>query len=235
LNTSTQTLSASTGIQVNKPDYGDVVADNYLYDFGGYIFGHSPATETVQTIPLEDAQGDSIAIQATGPLTVAFVADPLREGLPWWLQAYRRPDVGLNHPEGWNWSKSTQTASLNSASSEEPALDQPFYHIKGLFITPQDANGTGPQLTTATAGDQLRLQARAYNFSLVDVPAGSQVHARFYGQVYDNGTLVGNSFLIGEDVIEPIPGFKSTSTNQEVPNWALANMTFDIAGVPINT
>jgi hypothetical protein len=87
LNTSTQTLSASTGIQVNKPDFGDVVADNYLYDFGGYVFGQSPATGTVQTIPLEDAQGHPIAIQATGPLTVGFVADPLREGLPWWLQA----------------------------------------------------------------------------------------------------------------------------------------------------
>jgi hypothetical protein len=153
LNTSAQTLSASTGIQVNKPDCGDIVADNYLYDFGGYIFGQSPPTGTVQTIPLEDAQGDPIAIQATGP-----------------------------------------------------------------------------QLTTATAGDQLRLQARVYNYSLVDMPTGTQADVRFYGQVYDNGNLVGNSFLIGEDVIGPIPGFNSTSTNGEAPNWTLAGTTFDTTG-----
>ena len=230
LNTSAQTLSASTGIQVNKPDFGDIVADNYLYDFGGYIFGQTPPTGTVQTIPLEDTQGNPIAIQTTGPLTVGFVADPLREQLPWWLQAYTRPDVGLNHPERWDWSKSTQTASFNSANDVEPALDQPFYHIKGLFITPQDANGTGPQLTTTIAGEQLSLQARVYNYSLVDMPAGTQVHVRFYGQVYDNGNLVGNSFLIGEDVIGPIPGFNSTSTNGEAPNWALAGKTFDTTG-----
>jgi hypothetical protein len=234
VNTSTQTVSSSTGVQVNKPDFGDVVAENYLYDFGGYVFGLTPPAGTVQSIPLTNAQHQPISIQSTGPLVVGFVADPrLLDGqpLPWWLQAYKLPDVALNHPERWDWSESTRTASFNLFDKDVPPLDQSFYHMKGLFITPADATGAGPQLETATAGDQLQLQARVYNFSLVDMPADAAVHVRFYGQVWDNAELQGDSFLIGEDVIAPIPGFPSTSTgNDTMPNWALARTTFDTTG-----
>jgi hypothetical protein len=151
--------------------------------------------------------------------------------LPWWRQAYTLPDVGLSHPARWDWAKATQTASFNPADQGSSVpQDQVFYHIKGLFITPADADGIGPQLTQATAGDSLQLQARVYNFSLADMTAGTQVHVRFYGQRYENAALVGDSFLIGEAVIGPIPGFHSTSTDGEAPNWALAATTFDTSG-----
>jgi hypothetical protein len=231
LNTTTQTLEASTGIQVNKPAFTDLVADNYLYSFAGYVLGQAPPDGTLQSIPLEDAAGQPIDLQSTGPLTVAFLADPFQVNLPWWRQAYTRPDVGLHHPERWDWAKATQTAAFNPADQgSSTPQDQPFYRIKGLFITPQGAGGLGPQLTQATAGDTLQLQARVYNFSLADMAAGTQVHVRFYGQRYENAQLLGASFLIGEDVIGPIPGFNSTSTNGEAPNWALAATTFETSG-----
>jgi hypothetical protein len=232
-NTSTQTLAASTGIQVNKPQFASVIADSFLYDFAGYVFGQKPPAETVQTIPLTDEQHNPIDIQGTGPLLVGFLADPLREGLLWWRQAYTMPDVGLNHPERWDWSPSTQTASFNFANANDPPQDQAFYHIKGFFITPQDANATGPQLTTATAGDQLQLQARVYNFSLTDMPVGTQVHVQFYAQGYKDAELNGDSFLIGEaKLLQPIPGFNSPSTNGTLPNWALVSTTFDTGAHP---
>jgi hypothetical protein len=200
----------------------------YLYSFAGYVLGQMSPTGTLQTIPLTDEDDNPIDIQSTGPLTVAFLADPFQANLPWWRQAYTKPDVGLNHPERWDWSKTTQTATFNPAdrSSSSPQ-DQAFYHIKGFFITPADATGTGPQLSRATAGDTLQLQARVYNFSLADMPAGTQVHAQFYAQVYENARPVGDSFMIGEAVLGPLPGFNSASTNGTVPNWALASTTFD--------
>ena len=233
LNTSTQTLDASTGIQVHKPEFSDLVADTYLYSFAGFVLGQTSPEGTLQSIPLKDAQGSPIDLQSSGPLTVAFLADPFQSpDLPWWRQAYTKPDVGLNHPERWDWTKATHTATFNppDQSSSTPQ-DQAFYHIKGLFITPQGANGTGPPLTQATAGETLQLQARVSNFSLADMAAGTQVHVRFYGQVYENAELVGPSFLIGQEVTlpEPLCGFNSSSpacTGQ--PNWALASTPFDI-------
>jgi hypothetical protein len=55
------------------------------------------------------------------------------------------------------------------------------------------------------------------------MPAGTQVHA----QVYENARPVGDSFLIGEAVLGPLPGFNSASTKGTVSNWALAGTTFD--------
>jgi hypothetical protein len=229
LNSLTQTVDSSTGIQVNKPEFTDLVADNYLYSFAGFILGQASPDGTLQTIPLTDENDNPINVQTTGPLTVAFLADPFQVNLPWWRQAYTKPNVGLNHPERWDWSKSTQTAAFNPADqSSSTPQDQAFYHIKGFFITPADAGGTGPQLTQATAGDTLQLQARVYNFSLADMAAGTQVHAQFYAQRYENAQLVGDSFLIGETTLPALCGFKSSSQAcSGQPNWGLASTTFD--------
>jgi hypothetical protein len=66
-------------------------------------------------------------------------------------------------------------------------------------------------------GEKLQLRVRVYNFSLADMPPGTLVHTQFYGQVYEHAQLVGNSFLIGEDCISPIPGFKSASRSEATP------------------
>jgi hypothetical protein len=225
---------------VSKPVFPSVVADTYLYEFGGYVFGLNNPAVPLQQISLTDQSGQPVGIQSTGPLMVGFVADPLRAGLPWWRQAYTLPDVGVNHPERWDWSRSTQTASFNFADASVPPQDQGFYLMKGFFITPAGAGGVGPTRTTATAGDHLELTARVYNFSPVDTndptltaPAAS-IHVRFYGQAFDTSTgmLVGSAFLIGETEVDFITGFNSPTTAPGGSNWTLASVPFDTTPYP---
>ncbi len=247
LNVSTQTQEASEGVKVNKPEFSGDVATTYLYSFAGYVFGLKSPVESLQTIELEDSSNQSIAIQSTGPMLAGFLADPFQASAGvWWQQAYALPDVGLNHPSRWDWAKSTQTATFNcadgtnsqsctTATSNDPLLTD-FYRMKGFFITPADANGNGPSRSVATAGDQLTLTARIYNYSLVDTHDPSLSHpaatikVRFYGQLFEDGQLQGQAFLIGQDEIGFITGFKSVNTGPGGANWTVANVPFDTGG-----
>ena len=98
--------------------------------------------------------------------------------------------------------------------------------MRGLFITPAAHPGQGSQLV-AHAGDQLMLQARVYNYSLKAMDPNTTVHVRFYGQEWDHTTNsvpvgpIGNSFLIGEATLGPIPPFNTDTDN---PNWVLASL-----------
>jgi len=71
-------------------------------------------------------------------------------------------------------------------------------------------------------------QARVYNYSFAQMPAGTQVHARFYFQPMNGGingaSPVGDSVLIGEDILGPIPPFNDSG---DTLNWVLASTTFD--------
>jgi hypothetical protein len=224
LYTSTGSLDASTGIQVNKPEFGN--EGNYFYEFSGYVLGRQrpPTMFDAKTVTTGGDEPDDI--QSVGPMAVAFLANPVGTGAaPWWQQAYQKPDVGLSHPARWSWSPSQQQASFNSRNPKRPPQNEPFYHMKGLFIS--EADGKGPQRSIATAGDTVLLQARVYNFSLADMAPATTIHVRFYGQEYENAQLIGDSFLIGETSIGAIPGFKSKSTQGEAPNWALASHPFD--------
>ncbi len=103
--------------------------------------------------------------------------------------------------------------------------------MRGFFISRAPiANappGQGPQLLSAVAGDQLYLQARVYNYSLKAMPDGTVVHVRFYLQPWDkvNGLPSGNSVLVGEKQLGPIPPF---NTEDGGPlNWIMATTTWD--------
>ena len=210
LNTSTGSLDASTGIQVNKPNFGDEVARTYFYKFAGYVLGRQRPATMFDDKTVTTGGGVPDDIQSVGPMAVAFLADPVGTGgAPWWRQAYQKPDVGLSHPARWSWSPSLQEASFNDRHPNRPPQNEPFYHMKGLFITQSD--GKGPQRSIATAGDTVLLQARVYNFSLADMAPTTTIHVRFYGQEYENAQLVGDSFLIGETSIGAIPGFNSAT------------------------
>jgi hypothetical protein len=226
--TSTGSMEKSTGIQVNKPDFGDKVARTYFYEFAGYVLGRQ-RPDTIFDSKTVYSNGDDkepVEIQSVGPVAVAFLANPVgKSGAPWWRKAYKEPDVGLSHPARWSWSPSLQEASFNSRSPKQPPQNDPFYHMKGLFIS--QADGKGPQRSIATAGDTVLLQARVYNFSLADMAPTTTIHVRFYGQEYENAELVGDGFLIGETSIGPIPGFNSATTQGERPNWSLASLPFD--------
>jgi hypothetical protein len=237
LNENTASLSASTGVAVSKPAFDSEVATCCLYNFGSYIFGQQNLLDpTFQQIQVPDPSGNTAGIQLNGPLFVGFVADLVPNGVngisDFFPQAYNLPDVALNHPARWDWSKAAQRATFNSADGSTNPLDDAFYWMKGFFIAQAGVNN-GQNLTEATAGDQLALTARIYNYSLVDTnspalanPAAS-IHVRFYGQLFchsgastenscagSNGTscgaymLCGDSFPIGETQVASIPGFE---------------------------
>ena len=222
---------------MNKPPFSDEVARKYFYYYNSYVFSQEPPTDSF-TSPHLNNGGKPVDEQVFGPLMVAFAADPFHGATqaPWWRQAYAKPDIGLNHPARWTWDRETKTASFNfrhppkDPPDPKSILNDLFYHMKGLFIgQASDDPNHSPMISVATAGDRLRLQARVYNFSVADMPAGSSVHVRFFGQEYDKykASLVGDGFLIGESTIGSIPGFNSDSNQGKLPNWKLASTTFD--------
>ncbi len=236
MNSTTTSLSASTGIGVTKPgtflDY-----DEYEYTVGPYIYGSQLITRTIQNIQL------GTDIQTHGILRADFTADPTgSNGGAWWQQnPYTLPDVALNHPARWQISPQTSgtqtsnclaigpgTTTLDCATFNAPTSDiwqSQFYWMKGLLITAKEAKGQGPQITQAKAGDQVQLQARVYNYSLTDMPQGSTVQVQFYGQPWDETTLgpTDDAFLIDQVSLAPIPAFNSLSNNGEFPNWVMAS------------
>jgi hypothetical protein len=115
-------------------------------------------------------------------------------------------------------------AVLSQYSPNNPWLSI-FHQMRGFFISNANSPGQGPQLEQAKAGDVLTLQARVYNYSLAAMPSDSQVYVRFYFQPWKGTVAAGDSVLIGEDELSPIPPF-SDDTNAP-PNWVLASTTFD--------
>jgi hypothetical protein len=115
-----------------------------------------------------------------------------------------------------------------------------FYWLRGLFVTINGING--PQRAQATAGDTVFLRARVYNYSLTAMAADSAVHAAFYRQEWDTrlNRPIGDSVLIEEVELtndnggHVIPPFKSGSVDvhgHELPNWVLAQTSFDSTGL----
>ena len=262
LNENTTFLGSSTGIEVRQPVFDSGVVNCCHYAYSSYIFGQQNPSDNrpLQTITVTDSNKTSptpAAIQTSGPFFVDFTADLRPNGVngvsSFFPQAYSLPDVALNHPARWDWTKSTQSATFNSPTQSANLLDDSFYWMKGFFIVQAGGTAAGPNLIEATAGDQLSLSARIYNYSLVDTNSASlaqpaaSIHVRFYGQFSCNSgvntenscigpnnttcaanTLCGSSFLIGETQIASIPGFDSPSNQGTQPNWAITQpVNFD--------
>jgi hypothetical protein len=89
---------------------------------------------------------------------------------------------------GPNWIRIDKGSNIaNCAAFNLPEPDvwtSEFHWMKGFLITQASANGTGPQTTQATAGDQLLLQARVYNYSLTDMANGTTAVVRFYKSAF---------------------------------------------------
>jgi hypothetical protein len=244
----TTTLGKSTGLQISKPGTFPSF-QNYGYSVKPYIVGSMQPGGVVDNQPLS---GD---IQTVGVLRAVFTADPLSSNPSaggWWQQAYTAaPDVALNHPSRWTYSanplpsqgspaanclstgdgKSMDCAELSQRSPGNPWLDI-FHFMRGFFISSGVSPGQGPQLEQAKAGDVLTLQTRVYNYSLVDMPTGTEVHVRFYFMPWNTTRNLpaepnGNSYLINEEKVGPIPAFNESTGPNAQPNWTLVSTTFD--------
>ena len=241
LNKSVTSLGRSQGIGVEKP--GTFRApSSYNYVFTPHILGQKQPTSVVDSNPL---QAD---VTTFGLLRTAFTADPARNDAGgWWKGAYHdKPDVALNHPSRWSNQPAAAAAPLpaNCLDSKEGIdcinleprrpdnlWESNFHVMRGFFISNALSGGKGPQLTTATAGDKLRLDARVYNYSFASMPSNSQVHVRFYTQQVDvnNKHLpIGDSILIKDVTLSEIPPFRDG--DGDPLNWVLASTDFDTSG-----
>jgi hypothetical protein len=248
LQTSTQEIGASSGIEVSKPPTFREPS-HYQYGYQGIVFGrpfpagtgHEPTT--------------SADLAATGILELAFTADPTSFASgDWWssLNGYRSaPDVALNHPSRWDTFQSSGSpsdtclpaasggTSLSCVEFQDPPdfttgcedlsciWTNNFLKMRGVFVSSADAEG-GSQRQAAVAGELLKLQLRVYNYSLTPMPPGTEVHVRFYCQPWNprTNTANGSSVLIDEVVHDPIPRFSTVSLN-----WDLVSTTFDTTGL----
>ncbi|MFC3193324.1 FG-GAP repeat protein [Marinicella sediminis] len=233
LNTDTSKIGTSTGVAIKKP--GSFPNPSYYqYLLEPFIFGSEDQLQRSEnTKPDAD-------ILTRGPLQTAFAADPTDPGSgSWWSTSpYKQHiDVGFGFPARWEISNSNSQGLMDKETAclggECAIMDQPdannlwnssFYWLRGFYI---QSNGQGPQRTAAHTGDQLTLSVRVYNHSLKDMAKGDRLKVRFYGQQWDptiNQPMAGvNSFLIGQDVFQSLPGF---ATGAE-PNWRLAHTRFD--------
>jgi hypothetical protein len=245
----TNTLGKSTGLEISKP--GTFAnSQNYAYSVRPYIMGNMQPGGLVDNQPLS---GD---IQTVGVLRAVFTADPLSQDPAaggWWRQAYTAaPDVALNHPSRWTYTTlsvpssgpptnciatgveigtAMDCAQLSQRSPDNPWLDD-VHFMRGFFISSGVSPGQGPQLEQAKAGDVLTLQARVYNYSLLPMPDGTEVHVRFYFMPWNTTRNLpaepnGNSYLINEQKVDAIPAFNESSGPNAQPNWTLVSTAFD--------
>ena len=239
LNKSVTSYSSSTGIGVaSSGSFLD--PPNYRYALAPVIFGSAPPTGAVDRSPL------STDVQSYGLIRTAFTADPAGPDAGGFWGNYYLPDVALNRPAHWQLTTPTGDGAAapnclawGSGASQidcfGPGTFAPktpwtseFHFMRGFFISNAAHPGQGPQLSMATAGDQLTLQARVYNYSLQPMPDNTTVHVRFYAQPIDTSRRhlpVGNSVLIGEEKLNGIPAFDDTAGAPL--NWTLASTSFD--------
>jgi hypothetical protein len=240
LNKSSSSLGSSQGIEIDKA--GSFRTPGlYQYRVEPYIFGRPAPAGTVDDASLTED------IQTYGPLQAAYAANPLDPQAGSWWGSDTSPysqfiDVALNHPVRWNKTNPSGTQdSLNCLEAggrnncmlfndPDPSnlWNSQFYWMRGLFVTVDGVNG--PQRNQATAGDQVTLQARVYNYSLMDMPAGSTIQTRFYRQPMSGTTPVGNSVLISQVSTGPLPGFNS-ETSPNTPNWKVVTTSLDTTGL----
>jgi len=227
LTTSQTSLGESAGVLFTKP--GTFLdPSNYQYAYTPVIYGQQPPGGLVNDQSLDTD------VTTFGVLRTVYVVDPLSTGAGFWKDAYgQHPDVALNHPVRWQVKTATSDPGDGTCLAFDPGSsdldcvhlgtklpptgiwDDEFHAMRGLFITPATSPGQGSQLQVAHAGDQLMLQARVYNYSLKAMDPSTMVHVRFYGQEWDqsNHSPIGNSFLIGEAQLGPIPRFTTDTDN----------------------
>jgi hypothetical protein len=226
LNTHTVGQTASSSVTLNLAGSNFLNSTQYEYEVAGLILGATnPSvidTRDLKVCPPDNTDCSSAEqVQAdcttTGPLTVAYAADPTTAGGLWWqsVSPYRQQfDVALNNPSRWTnvnpdqventdlQCRGDQLSSNDCFTVNQPqgvtasdVWDTEFYSMKGLLVT---LGGTaGPQRDLATVGDEIFLQVRVYNYSLKAMESGTQVYARIYRQQVVVDTTEGDIAVVG--------------------------------------
>ena len=235
LNKSSSSLGASMGIAIHRT--GNFrVPPLYTYRVEPYIFGRQEPANYLDNLDLTEPN------TTFGPLQTAYVVNPKDSNAgSWWSTSpYTKDfDVALNHPVRWN--PTTGGDGLNCITSVYPAVclefnppylddlwNSEFHWMRGLQVTVN--SDQGPQRIDAVAGDEVFLQARVYNYSFKNMPAGSEIQVRFYRQQIDPQTkdLLGNSVLIQQVSAAPLPGFGSQSG---APNYSIVGTSMDTSAL----
>lgn len=258
VDTSSSSLGSSQGIKIEKPGSLPDPAQ-YAYGMKPYIFSEGlPEWSTRSGDDLEDIL-DEVDQAAWGPLTVAYTVDvdPTNSvGSFWATSPYRQYiDIALNNPvryelktgkirggTGEEVPKNCVPAQLNQdklncmlfrvpSEDDEYLWNDAFYRMRGFFVRPYSELGLdGPNRTTADEGQQMVLEARVYNYSMLPMDDDTKVKVRFYVQEMDGWSYrpVGDSVLLGEDELDPLPGH---SNPLNYANWAMASVPWDTTGL----
>jgi hypothetical protein len=226
LNSYTVGQTASSNITVNLEGAGFLNTPQYAYSVQGVVLGGVEPESVLDAPPLGVCPSDNTNCTAaqevpadcttTGPLNVAFAANPTSAGNGVWWQAgspySQHIDVALNNPSRWNRVTASQVADPTlqcrgpattpfcyttnqppAGTTASDAWSSLFYSMKGLLVT--NGGTAGPQRDTATVGDQVFLQLRVSNYSLRTMDPGTRVLARIYRQQLDvdnnNGPITG--------------------------------------------
>ena len=239
LNSYTVGQTASSNITVNLEGAGFLNTPQYAYNLQGVALGAVKPDAVLDTPPLGVCPSDNTNCTAaqevpadcttTGPLDVAFAANPTSVGNGVWWQAgspySQYIDVALNNPSRWSRVTASQVAdptlqcrgpattpfcyTTNQPPTGTTASDvwsSLYYSMKGLLVT--NGGTAGPQRDTATVGDQVFLQLRVSNYSLKTMSPGTRVLARIYRQQLDiennNGPITGVRYATDADG-NPLP------------------------------
>ncbi len=228
LNSYTVGQAASSSVALNLDGAGFLDPDEYAYDVAGVVLGADKPKSVLDErksikAPCPPDQADCTEVEdvqadctTTGPLTVAFAANPTGSGKGiWWgaNSAYSQNiDVALNNPSRWNNVSSTAAANPDlqcrgfGVNQSCYTINQPegtgasdvwaaqFYNMKGLLVTLGEPDG--PQRDTATVGDTIVLRARVSNYSLKSMAPGTRVFTRFYRQQLDVNNDEGFSSVV---------------------------------------
>lgn len=255
------TTSATSSIAMVNPGFNVNVQNKYEYGYSSLILGAvSDAIQFkgYQTLPpYPNTQGKQTNPQITtaAPLSIRYVAnaETIQAAQIFWRNdqtGYLKPDIALNHPQRLNAVDAATDEYAFNPPHPSPLpggypIEYGFYAMKGFFVSSQSQQTAsmpaGPNLQSATDGDQLALWARVYNYSYGQMPLGTAVKVRFYAQQVNNsiGQLIpGTLQQIGNDATLPhgIDPFPNSDVNHQFctassQNWQMANVAFDTTGL----